>query len=101
MSIRLGENTKLTLEGQHTVIEQPNDRGLPARGTVLPNRNGEIPINRFLNEPSVDFTKIEVSRVGYQFDHRFSDSWQLRNAFRATFYNQPQSSGFPSTLLED
>ncbi|MBF2066674.1 MAG: TonB-dependent siderophore receptor [Calothrix sp. C42_A2020_038] len=101
LSIRLGENTKLTLEGQHTVIEQPNDRGLPARGTVLPNRNGEIPINRFLNEPSVDFTKIEVSRIGYQFDHRFSDSWQVRNAFRATFYNQPQSSGFPSALLED
>ncbi len=101
LSIRLGESTKLTLEGQHTVIEQPNDRGLPARGTVLPNRNGEIPINRFLNEPSVDFTKIEVSRIGYQFDHRFSDNWQLRNAFRATFYNQPQSSGFSSTLLED
>ncbi|NJN88869.1 MAG: TonB-dependent receptor plug domain-containing protein [Leptolyngbyaceae cyanobacterium SL_7_1] len=35
--------TRLTLEGEYTISQQPNDRGLPARGTVLPNINGRLP----------------------------------------------------------
>lgn len=85
LSFRLGDNTNLTVEGSYSVVEQKNDRGLPARGTVLPNPNGDIPINRFLGEPSVDFVGQNIGRIGYHFEHNFNDNWQLRNSFRATF----------------
>ncbi|WP_258003783.1 TonB-dependent receptor domain-containing protein [Fischerella thermalis] len=101
MSFRLGENTNLTVEGSYSVVEQKNDRGLPARGTVLPNPNGDIPLNRFLGEPSVDFVGQNIGRIGYQFEHNFNDNWQLRNSFRATFYRQPQNTFLPLGLQED
>lgn len=101
LSFRLGENTNLTVEGSYSVVEQKNDRGLPARGTVLPNPNGDIPLNRFLGEPSVDFVGQNIGRIGYQFEHNFNDNWQLRNSFRATFYRQPQNTFLPLGLQED
>jgi len=101
VSLRLDDNTDLTLEGEYTYFEQPNDRGLPARGTVLPNPNGELPISRFLGEPSIDYVSRRATRLGFNLEHRLDENWLLRNNFRVSLFRQPQNSVFPDTLLED
>lgn len=95
--------TQLTFEGEYTISEQPNARGLPARGTVLPNINGDLPRNRFIGEPDDEFDKNNryTVRLGYTLAHNFSTNWQLRNAFRATFQNVPQNSLSGFNLLDD
>lgn len=95
--------TRLTFEGEYTGSQQPNARGLPAKGTVLPNINGRLPRNRFIGEPddNLDENDRYAVRLGYTLEHNFSSNWQLRNAFRATFQNVPQNSLFPSNLLAD
>lgn len=101
ISVRLGENTQLTLQAEYNTFEQPNDRGLPAIGTVLPNPNGELPIDRYLGEPSIDSVKLTTTRIGYNLEHRFDKNWQIRNAFRASYRQQPQNSLFYDELQED
>ncbi|MBW4447045.1 MAG: TonB-dependent receptor [Spirirestis rafaelensis WJT71-NPBG6] len=101
ISLRLGENTQLTLQAEYNTFEQPNDRGLPAQGTVLPNRNGKLPISRYLGEPSIDSVELSTTRIGYNLEHRFDKNWQIRNAFRASYRKQPQNSLFYDELQED
>lgn len=100
---QIGPNTRFLIEGEYTVAAQPNDRGLPAMGTVLPNVNGRLPRNRFIGEPDDDFDKNNRYswRVGYALEHKFNEDWHARNALRASFLHSPQNSLFPSSLLED
>jgi iron complex outermembrane receptor protein len=99
----IGDNTQLTLEAEYSDQRQPNDRGLPARGTVLPNLNGQLPINRFIGEPfdEIDKNNRQSLRVGYNFEHRFNENWQFRNNFNFSYLSVAQNSLFPSALLED
>lgn len=100
---QISPETKLTLEGEYTIAEQPNARGLPAKGTVLPNINGRLPRDRFIGEPEDELDKNDryALRLGYTFEHQLSPNWQFRNAFRASFLRTPQNSLFPSALLDD
>ncbi|OKH37857.1 ferrichrome-iron receptor [[Phormidium ambiguum] IAM M-71] len=99
----ISPTTRINFEGEYTIGQQPNARGLPARGTVLPNINGKLPRNRFIGEPDDELDKNDryALRLGYTLEHKFSDNWQLRNAFRATLTRSPQNSLFPSNLLDD
>ncbi|MEP0949124.1 TonB-dependent siderophore receptor [Leptolyngbya subtilissima DQ-A4] len=103
ISWQAGPNTQINFEGEYTISEQPNDRGLPALGTVLPNINGQLPRNRFIGEPNDDLDKNDryVLRLGYTLDHQINPDWQLQNSFRASFQQQPQNSLFPTALLDD
>lgn len=100
---QISPSTKLTFEGEYSIGQQPNARGLPARGTVLPNINGKLPRDRFIGEPDDDLDKNDryALRLGYTLEHNFSANWQLRNAFRVTLARTPQNSLFPSALLDD
>jgi iron complex outermembrane recepter protein len=99
----MGKNTQLTLEAEYSDQKQPNDRGLPAVGTVLPNPNGKIPRNRFIGEPfdEIDKNNRQSLRIGYNFEHRFNEDWQLRNNFNFSYLSVAQNSLFPSALLDD
>jgi len=56
---------------------------LPARGTVLPNPNGEIPISRYIGNPAHPNDEWERSiRLSYEFKHRFTDHLAVRQNFR-------------------
>lgn len=62
---------------------------LPAWGTVLPNRNGPISINRFIGD--TDYSNnvySEIAEFGYQFGHRFNDIFSVRQNFRLTHGEQ-------------
>lgn len=99
----LGERTSLTLEGDYTNSRYLQEFGLPAVGTVLPNPNGSIPRNRLSSEPDY-FIAQTIARVGYRFEHQFSDNWSLQNAFRVGL-NREENSGelgaFPVSLAND
>src|SRR3989344_779979 len=44
---------------------------LPWSGTLLPNPNGQLPINRFIGEPG-DYYDSDRQSIGYLFQHRFN-----------------------------
>jgi len=81
---RINDRATLNFDAQYFRLDKPFDTGLPAKGTILPNPEGEIPRNRFLGDfESSDDS--EAYRVGLDFDYQFSDNWQLRSVFNASF----------------
>lgn len=103
LSWQITPDTRINFEGEYTIAEQPNDRGLPAAGTVLPNINGQLPRNRFIGEPDDELDKNNrySLRLGYTLEHQINPNWEFRNAFRISRVRSPQNSLFPSALLDD
>lgn len=79
---KIGDRTDLTFELEYFQEERPPSFGVPAIG----NEIADVPFDRISNEPD-DFGEEEFLSVGYDFEHRFSDKWKLRNAFRFTQQN--------------
>ena len=74
--------TSLTLQG----LWQKDKSGsssqfLPWEGTLLPAPFGRVPASRFIGEPS-DYYNSERQTFGWQFEHKFNDSWTVRQNFR-------------------
>lgn len=97
----IGKDTRLSLQTEYISAKSPDAFGLPAIGTIFSNPNGEIPRDRYIGEPSFDKNDRQVFRVGYDLEHRFSDNWQLRNAFRASFQQFEENVISGVELLED
>ncbi|NJR65934.1 MAG: TonB-dependent receptor plug domain-containing protein [Leptolyngbyaceae cyanobacterium CRU_2_3] len=74
---RMSPDTDLQVSLDYVYDSLPADSGIPAyRGEVAP-----IPRSRIINEPDGTVTNESLS-TGYNLEHRFSDDWRLRNAFR-------------------
>jgi iron complex outermembrane recepter protein len=91
LSFELGKNTTLTLEGGYQTknnkggaLQSVFPSGLPLEGTILANPLGDIPRSRNLGEPTNESTYTQSS-LGYLLEHQFSDSWSIKNRFRAKF----------------
>jgi iron complex outermembrane recepter protein len=84
LAVKLSKNTDLTLEAKYIRTSTVSELGLPARGTILNNLNGEIPLNRYLGVLRDD-EKLNNFQLGYNLEHRFNENWQLRNAFQFAF----------------
>ncbi len=76
---KIGSRTDLNVIFEYIRDDNPADFGTVAFG----NRIGNIPRGRVTNDPS-DVIKNTFSDLGYDLEHRFSDNWKLRNAFRFT-----------------
>lgn len=100
LAINFNDNTSLNVWGEYSRLENSADQGVPAVGSVLPNPFGEIPRNRNLTDPD-NFIVDEAYRIGFDFQHRLSDSWQLRSAFLASFYTNDRDFVFTGALLDD
>jgi iron complex outermembrane receptor protein len=88
LSFQLGENTNLIVEGSYQRRSQTSFIiGLPAVGTVFSNPLGEVDRSRFLGDPDFSALDYETTIAGYRLEHEFSDTWSMRNAFRAEFGN--------------
>ena len=74
---RISDRTDITFQFEYLDDERPFDRGFVAIGDGI----ADIPFDRVLSEPD-DFATIESFGTGYRLEHRFSDSWRLRNSFR-------------------
>lgn len=76
---------------------------LPAKGTVLPNINREIPISRFIGEPK-NSNEVEQwrARVGYEFKHQFNQILSLRHNLSASrLWQNWNHLLYPSSLDTD
>jgi len=69
---------------------------LPWSGTVEHNPNGRIPTRRFASEPGFDAYDTEQFNVGWLFEHKFNDTWKVRQSFRNTVSSVDYKSLYPN-----
>ncbi|MEH1835221.1 MAG: TonB-dependent siderophore receptor [Nostoc sp.] len=100
ISFDLGKNTNLTLEGEYLNTFKGEYLGIPAVGSVLPNPLGQVPRSRFLDDPNFEF-KRDFTGFGYRLEHKFSENWSIRNAFRAEIENFDEPFSFLLGLQPD
>lgn len=100
---QIADSTELTVLTSYTDNEDKLGFPLPAEGTVLPNPNGKIPLSRYIGDPDQPIRiQDEISNLGYQFTHRFSDNWSLRQNARYTKAEQVWDNvTYPGALLDD
>jgi iron complex outermembrane receptor protein len=92
---RIGDRTDLVLELEYLNDERPFDRGLLAIGDGIV----DIPFERILGEPD-DIARNEEFSIGYRLEHRLSEDWTIRNAFRFTDAYQPNRRAEPNSFDE-
>ncbi len=95
------ENTDVNFEVEYTSLSADNDFGLPARGTVLPNINGELDRGRNIGDADVDNRAIDTITIGYDLEHRFDEDWRIHNALQYARRSAPEFSIFEFGLQED
>ena len=88
--------TDLTLDLEYRDDERPSDFGLVAIG----DRVADVPFDRVFGEPE-DIFEGTFLRTGYQLEHRFNDSWKVRNAFHYTRYESEFSGAGGGRLNEN
>jgi iron complex outermembrane recepter protein len=89
VSFQLGKATTLKLNGSYQRNASDQYPGLPAVGTVLPNRNGNIPLSSYLSFPEIESEKRTGFSIGYELKHKLSQNWSIRNAFQAEWVENP------------
>lgn len=80
---RPSDRTTLTLLASH---QHDPDLGYydtrPVIGTAVSNSLGKVPTRFYAGEPGFDATDRRYTTVGYQFEHRFDDTWTVRQKLR-------------------
>ncbi|MEH2291111.1 TonB-dependent siderophore receptor [Nostoc sp.] len=79
---KIDDRTDLGISLEYLDNNRPADFGIPASG----NRIADVPRDRIATEPS-DAVTNEYINVGYNLEHRFSQNWKFRNAFRYSSYD--------------
>jgi iron complex outermembrane receptor protein len=94
--------TSLTVLTEYQEDKSAYSSGLPAKGTLQTNPNGQLPRDRFLGTPGFDKWDNTRYSVGYLFEHTFNESLKLRNSARY-FHNENDyaSTGVGATLAAD
>ncbi|SER25752.1 iron complex outermembrane recepter protein [Sphingobium sp. YR768] len=85
VTFRMSERTKLTLQAFY----QEDSGGstfqfLPYQGSVIPGADGYIDNRTFLGEPNWNVYDRMVWSAGWQFEHKFSDTFKLSQNARFT-----------------
>lgn len=80
---RPSANTSLTLQAYYQKDDPlMSARFYPVKGTLQPGLGGQIPRNLYLGEPASDSFHRDYKSFGYQFEHRFNDTWSVRQNLR-------------------
>ncbi|MFP4229449.1 MAG: TonB-dependent siderophore receptor [Salinivenus sp.] len=82
VSWRPTDATTLTLLGRYQQDDTRSSQRLPVSGTLEPNPNGDIPVDRFLGEPGVDQYDRSQWSIGYLFNHDFGERWSVDQKVR-------------------
>lgn len=93
LTLDLGTRTDFTILASHSQRNYVRQQGLPVNGTLVPNRNGVVPSNRFIGEPNAPSYDGEQNRIGYALTHRFDSGWTLNQNLRY------QTSSLTGTLV--
>lgn len=99
LSVKLGEATRLLVQGEYLSDRRITDFGIPAyRGRPV-----DVPAGTYYgatNARDVDYTQADVSAIGFTLDHRFSSEWSLRNAFRYYDYRLDRNNTLVGSVNE-
>ncbi|HEY4250530.1 MAG TPA: TonB-dependent siderophore receptor [Roseomonas sp.] len=74
---------------------------LPYQGTLLPNRYGPLPRDFFVGDDQYEHFTRQQAMIGYQFWHRFDDTWSVTQNLRYTQINTDYREIQGSSLLAD
>lgn len=96
------DKTTLTVLGSYQYDPKAGFEGyVPARGSVLPNPAGEISTSFFSGDPSYDrFFRRQYS-IGYLFEHRFDETWTVRQNARYNHVDAKQEGVWPLFLTDN
>ncbi|MEH2277324.1 MAG: TonB-dependent siderophore receptor [Nostoc sp.] len=100
ISFDLGKNTILTLEAEYLNTSKVEYLGIPAVGSLLPNPLGRVPRSRFIDDPDFKLERDFVG-LGYRLQHKFSDNWSIRNAFRTELEDYNETFDYSLGLRAD
>lgn len=91
----ISDHTDLTVDLEYLTDERPFDTGPLAFG------NGviDVPQDRIVGEAD-DVVERSFFSTGYEFNHRFSENWSVRNAFRYSSQNYDSNAFFPLVFNE-
>lgn len=73
-----GADTELTILGSFMRNKTVNNAGYPFSGTVAANPNGRISSDLFTGEPGWSKWDQDVGTLGYQFSHKFAETWEFQ-----------------------
>ncbi|MGD1937825.1 MAG: TonB-dependent siderophore receptor [Cyanophyceae cyanobacterium] len=94
ISFEISDRTDLLVELEHRREERPYETGLVAVGDGV----ADIPFDRVLTYPGLK-AESNYTRVGYQFEHRFSDRWKVRNTAYYTRFDTLTFTNNAQTFL--
>ncbi len=82
ITLRPSRDTTLTVLGYYLSEDTGTTANfLPAEGSLLPNPNGQIRRSLLTGEPA-DYFDHDQWAISYFFEHRFSDTWRVRQNAR-------------------
>ncbi len=80
---RPDDSTTLTVLGNYQYEPQGGFYNfVPASGTVLANPYGKLSSNFFAGDPNFNLFQRRQASIGYQLEHRFDETWTVRQNFR-------------------
>jgi len=79
---KISDRTDLGLSLEYLTKRSPADFGLPVIGRSVV----DVPRDFVPTDPN-DAIESQFLSVGYNFEHRFSQNWRIRNAFRYSSYD--------------
>ncbi len=82
LSIDLGPQTDLVLFATYSQSQWMRQQGITPYGTLLPNRNGTLPVTMFTGDPSFGGYDVESKTVGYTLEHKISEAMTFRQNVR-------------------
>lgn len=99
LSVKLGDNTRLLVQGEYLSDRRVTDFGIPAyQGQPV-----GVPAGTYYgaaNAKDFDYSEAEVNAVSLTLDHRFSNEWSLRNAFRRYTYTLDRNNTLVGSVNE-
>ena len=98
-AIKLGDDTRLLIQGEYLSDRRVTDFGIPAyRGRPVDVATGTY--YGAANSRDVDYSQADVSAFGFTLDHRFNSEWSVRNAFRAYDYSLDRNNTLVGSVNE-
>ncbi|MDX1570699.1 MAG: TonB-dependent siderophore receptor [Xanthomonadales bacterium] len=101
MTWRPSEATRLTILTSYQQDDTKNSQALPGPGTLEPNPNGVVPINRFTGEPDIDEVDRTEYAIGYEFEHTLDSGVTLQQNFRYNYVDLDDTVVFSNGIDPD
>lgn len=95
------EATTWTVLGDYQHDKTGWSQFLPSQGTFVDNPNGQISRSFFTGEPDYDYFKRDQWSIGSLFEHRFDETWTVRNTLRYSSIEYDGKNVFGGGLQED